>query len=258
MVWSYSRAKSFNNCPLGWWFSYHNKINRDIGNAFADYGSLCHEIIKRQLNFRLINMKPMTNDDMKDDYQKRFYDIKWKFPSQSMKRNYLYDGLNYFTNWDSFEDYKILEVEKFTNFNLCGYKCTGGIDLLMEKDGILYLMDHKSSKPYEGNEMIENTRQLYFYGPAIAQLTGKFPDKIAFNFFRKSKIVVMDWDIEKYKETIGWFKTTIQKIKDCKNFGPKPDQFFCNTLCNHRLTCTEKDVCPKSKPKVVEEFDGYE
>jgi hypothetical protein len=230
-----------------------------VGNAFSDYGTLAHDIMKNQLMFRQLKLPIMSNQSMKEDFQKRFYEMKWgKFPSDSMKRTYLYDGLNYFEHWDSFKDYEVLEVERFVDFKFCGYKCTGGMDSLLTKDGLLYLIDHKSAKPYDEDEMEKNVRQLYFYGPAIAQLYDKFPDKICFNFFRKNKIVTMDWDMKKYRETVEWFKNGVQNIKNCRSFEPNPDAFFCNRMCNHRLSCEKKADWGKKTIVKTEEFDGYE
>jgi hypothetical protein len=241
MVWSFSRVNSFEQCPLGWWYNYHLKINRHVGNAFSDFGTLCHGIIERQMIFRLNGCPTMSNERMREEFQNGFYQMKWgKFPSSDMKRSYLYDGINYFTNWDSFKDYDVKAVEHFVNFQIDGYNCLGGMDLLLEKDGELYLIDHKGTKPYEGEKREKMMKQLYFYCPAIKKEFGKYPDHLGWNFFRKNKLDIMDLDLEKYAETVSWFKETVELLKNTKGFPAKPDPFFCNRICSHRLTCPEK------------------
>jgi len=249
MVWSFSRLTSFEQCPLGWWYTYHYKINRDVTNAFAEYGTLCHELIQSQMIFRQRNMSK-TNKQMKDEFQRGFYNLTNKFISSKMKRDYLYDGIRYFENWDSFEGYNVKSVEQFTNWNIDGYNCTGGMDLLLEKDGELYLIDHKTSKPYPPAYRQKKIKQLYFYGLSVKKLFGKFPEYVGFNFIRDEKIQTFKWNANEFDSTMDWFRDTISKIERTKKFVANPDAFFCNYICNHRFMCPERAQKKKLPPSV--------
>jgi hypothetical protein len=119
-------------------------------------------------------------------------------------------------------------------------------------------VDHKSSKPYDDEEMSSKIKQLYFYGPLVASIFGKFPDYVGFNFIRKNSLKFDRWDMTKFKESTEWFKDGIKQIEETKIFVEKPDYFFCNNICNHRLTCTKKASMKEKKKEVVEDFEGYE
>ena len=257
MKWSFSRVTSFEQCPLGWWYTYHYKINREVTNAFSEYGSIFHDIMARQMIFKMNNCNIMSNQQMKEEFQERFYQIPWKFPDGSRQKiSYLNDGLNYLMNWDSFKNYNVKAVERFEDFNIDNYTCTGGMDLLLEKDDIFYLVDHKTSRPYDDLDMGSKIRQLYFYGTIIKLIFGKFPEYIGFNFVRKNKLNFLKWNNDKYDETIDWFKNGIKKIETSKGFKANPSYYFCNHICNHRLTCSEKS--PIVRKENVDDFDGYE
>mgnify|MGYP006288124109 CR=1 FL=1 len=258
MIWSHSRISSFEQCPLGWWYSYHYKINRNINNAFAEYGSLCHELIQHQMVFKQRGMPLQTNEEMKDYFQNGFYHMSTKFLSSKMKREYLYDGIDYFRNWDSFEGYNVKAIEEFTNWEMADYPCYGGMDLLLEKDDKFYLIDHKSSKPYDAQKMNKKIKQLYFYGPAVKSLFGKHPEYVGFNFFRKNKLQIFEWDTDKFVNMLEWFESTVKKIKATKDFVANPNAFFCNHICNHRFTCPKKSNTKKKPVPVNTDFEGFE
>jgi len=144
------------------------------------------------------------------------------------------------------------------HFRFAGYDCRGAIDLILEKDGKIYVIDHKTAKEYKGMDLIKYIRQLYFYGPMTAQLLGRFPDYLAFNFVKDKVIRQFEWEDAVFKNTIDWFKGQIDEITACKNFEPRPNPFFCNWLCNHREKCKYRPPYYKSdKYSGYKEFNGY-
>ena len=46
MVWSYSRVKSYFECPRMFYLTYLDEGDQ-LESAFAQWGSLCHELLDR-------------------------------------------------------------------------------------------------------------------------------------------------------------------------------------------------------------------
>ena len=253
MIWSYSRLTSFDQCPYGWWKTYHYK-DKGVSNIFSDYGTICHKIIEEQMFNKKNGITLMTNDEMRSKFQEMFYDMTWKFPTSDMKRNYLYEGLEYFSKWDSFINHDILKVEYPIDFSLKNKKCKCVIDLISKQNGSIYITDHKSSKPYENEELKQKYKQLYFYTIPVFNLLKKYPDVLCFNFLRKNKIVGESFNDSILMDIEEWFIQKVDEIRTCDNFEPRPDKFFCNNLCNHRFDCEHKE----DRFQVGEgEFEGF-
>jgi hypothetical protein len=47
--------------------------------------------------------------------------------------------------------------------------------------------------------------------------------------------------MEDYEMTLKWFKETVRKIYNDKEFYPCKSYMMCNQLCNYRLDCEYKN-----------------
>lgn len=238
--YSYSKLSTFHQCPYQYYLNY---IERREGenNAFAEYGSFVHSILESYAKGSLSVFELL--DKYKDEY---IFNITKEFPYNKYKdlaESYYEDGIEFFSNFEGLEDYKILGVEdKFEEEINNDYILTGFIDLVLEdKDGNLILHDWKSKAGFKNKtELNKYAKQLYLYSIRLKRLYGKFPDKMQFGCFRKQETIQVDFSKEKYEEALKWMDDTVDKIRKCSSYEPKNDMFFCNNLCDFRFTCENK------------------
>ena len=87
-------------------------------------------------------------------------------------------------------------------------------------------------------ELAEYSKQLYIYALAIKNKYGKFPKKLMFNMFRKGNWITVDFDMEKYEETLKWVDDIVNEIETCMNFEPNGlGSFYCFNFCPYRYKC---------------------
>jgi RecB family exonuclease len=234
MVWSFSRLNSFIQCPYQFKLQYIDEV-KGIQNFFAEYGSFCHEILEKYCKNEL------SIFELVNEYENKYWQsINFKAPPNKyvdLNQNYYNQGLEYFENFEVFEDYKILAVEKEVSFEIDKYKFKGYIDLLLEdKNGSLHIADHKSSDPKskKSEKAQEYFKQMYFYSIPIFNEYGKYPIKLHINAFRKQQWFTEDFNINKVDEVKSWALETINKINKEIKYLPKSDRFFCSFLCNYR------------------------
>lgn len=177
MTWSYSRIKSFDDCPYRWFLKYVQPIlliqrvfggNRpsrpdidaayvrgelekgDVGILyaylgaerkemfFASYGTFMHKLI--ELYYR----GEKTRQQLCDLYLQGFKtQIRGRAPNRTVFANYFKSGIQYLRTFQPFP-YHVLAVEKKVDFDLIGIPFVGYIDFLGEKDEDLFVVDNKS------------------------------------------------------------------------------------------------------------------
>jgi hypothetical protein len=238
MQWSFSRLNSFHGCKHAWYRSYILK-ERGEGNSFAEYGLLVHAI------FEAYAKGDLEVYELVDEFEKQYDSKVWDFPPNKyvdLSESYKNQGIEYFTNFDGFDDYKIIGIEKKIEFKIEDYKFIGYIDSLLEdKDENLIIQDYKSKAKFKSKkEKKEYARQLYIYTIPIIEEYKKNPYKLIFNMFRKNEIVEIPFNIKDLEEAKKWVLDTIGMISKEKNFDATVNDFFCNQLCNHRATCEER------------------
>lgn len=233
-IWSFSRLNAFHICPLMWKKNYIDEECGE-GNAFADYGTMVHNIIEEWINGKLLTW------ELADEYKKRFMEIEHPFPFNpytDLRENYYKNGYEYFKNFDEFDGYTPLITEKEVIFEIEKYKFKGFPDLVAEDNfGNLVIFDHKSSNIYKGKKLEDRIRQLYFYSIPVQIELGKYPDYLIFNHFRKNIHDIHQFNFEQLEKTKKWAIKTIKQIKNCKEFKPNINEFFCTQLCAYRNSC---------------------
>jgi len=238
MVWSFSRLNSFHGCKHAWYRSYVLK-EKGVNNSFAEYGTMVHEIFERYAQGEL-EVYELVNE-----FDQQYESRVWDFPPNkyvNLVESYKNQGIDYFTNFDGFDDYKILGIEKKINFELEGFKFVGFIDSLLEdKNKNIIVQDFKSKASFKSKkEKKEYGRQLYLYSSNMVEEYGKYPDKLVFNMFRKNNIEEIPFNINDFEEAKKWALNTIELISKEKDFEAKVDDFFCSQLCNFRYECEER------------------
>lgn len=131
-----------------------------------------------------------------------------------LRQSYLQGGATFFEEFDGWPSYKVLGVEeKFKIDFIDGDTLTGIIDLILEdKNGDVIILDHKSKSGFKSKAELTH----YGYQPALYTLYvhekyGKWPNRLAFNIFRKQEIVKLDFTLEFLEEAKNWAAQQITK-----------------------------------------------
>lgn len=253
MTFSFSSLSTYDRCPYNFLLNYILKKDNEQ-NGFAQYGTFCHELLERYAKGELMVF------ELYNEYIDNFYNnVTLKFPRNKYKDigvGYYEDGLSYFENFEGFDGYNILDVEKKVTFNLNGHKSIGFIDLLVRnKNGKIEIVDHKSKdlkKPQKKRwenidvryttELYHYLRQLYLYSIPVIEEFGEYPEYLNFNCFRKQKWFKIPFDIDDYKESKNWAIKTIDNIyKDIDMTKRYESPYFCNNICGNRRSCDYSD-----------------
>lgn len=240
MTWSYSRIKSFYDCPYRWYLRYIRGLKgKDM--FFASYGTFMHKMIEMYLNGE------KTPKQLSDLYLQRFKEeVTGCAPSQQVFANYFTSGLRYLRDLQPFS-YNIIAVEKRVDFDINGVPFIGYIDFLGEKDGDLYVIDNKSRtlKPRSRRGKVTKTdeeldsylKQLYLYSMAVGQEYGKLPKALCFNCYRTPLFIEEPFVEQTYDESKLWFSNSVNEITNETDFKPNAEFFKCKHLCEMQDYC---------------------
>lgn len=234
MVFSFSRLNCFHQCPYQWMLQYIECVEGE-NNAFAEFGSLSHDILERYAKGELeIYELPLAYEEEYDKF------VEHKFPPNkyvNLNESYKKQGREYFENFEGFGDYEIVSIEEEFEFLIDNIKIKGLLDLLVkDKDGNYHIIDHKSSDPKsaKSKKAQEYWMQMTLYAIWVYQKYGAYPVKLHINAFRKQQWFTIDFNEAEIDSIKKWVIDTVDAIKKEEKFPPKSDQFFCRFLCNFR------------------------
>lgn len=252
MIFSFSRLTTLARCPFAFYLQYIKKVDQSQ-NAFAEYGTFCHELLERYFTDKLMIFELVS------EYEDKFTQtVIHDFPPNKyvdLAQTYFEGGLEYFTKFDGLPQYKIIEAERKVEFKIGKYPFVGFIDLIAEdKEGKIHIIDHKSKdlkKPQKKKwedvetrrqtEFYEYLRQLYIYCIPLIEQENTIPAFLNFNCFRKNKWIQVPFDMEDYLESKQWALDAINKIyADTTMTDKYSNDWFCNILCG------VKEFCPNS------------
>lgn len=234
--YSFTKLSSWYTCPYGWKLKYIDGKS-GIGNAFSSYGSFVHELLEKYAKGEV------KLEELPALYEWEFDSaIEEKFPYNKytdLRESYYNQGLEFLKNFQGYDDYEILGVEKKFEVKVKDWLFNGIIDLLFaDRDGKLIIRDYKSkakfANPLERNEY---ARQLYLYSIAVEEEYGALPDELQFLMFRRNELVVIPFDINDYENAIDWADMTVNAIRNAFDYPPYCDEFYAQNLCNHREYC---------------------
>lgn len=240
MTWSYSRLKSFENCPYGWYLKYIEGVEPQP-QFYSSYGKYIHEILAEYYTGKL----------EKRDLVTRFLfgfpaGVEGERPSAEIVINYIEKGKKFFENFEPFP-YKTLMVEDDKRFDYFGIPFRGIIDYAGELDGEIYLIDFKSRelKPRSNRktptqldrDLDDMLRQLYIYSERIKLQFGKYPSYLCFCCFKNGVFIKEPFQEAAFLETVDWVKRTVADIEAEKEFIPDLEYFKCRYLCDSSAEC---------------------
>lgn len=247
--YSFSRLSAYHTCQHQY-NQYYNNRKSGNGNAFASYGTMAHSILESYFRSEV----PL--DNLKDEYVQRFSEecsdgIQMFIPTKDggffqkdLTNLYYEGGLEFFEKFDGLKEMDVLGVEEdfdiLINYKDVCFILNGFIDLIaQDKDGNLYVIDHKSKGKFKSvAEKNEYRRQLALYS-IYAMFKYKMPVKEAwFNQFRINHIEKFEMTDEIIEEALEWAANTVMDIESESLWLPNTsDRFYCRNLCDMRDQC---------------------
>lgn len=240
MTWSYSRLEAFENCKYSWYLKYMCEVDDDPG-FYTSYGSFFHTILERYYKGEL------PKSEMKSRFLSDFPAcVTGKRPNSDIVEKYIKAGVTYLENFTPLE-LNIVAVEKKVSFGIGELNFTGFIDILGERDGKYYIIDHKSRelKPRSNRspptakdaELDKMLRQLYLYSAAVKEEYGEFPTELCFNCFKFGVLIKEQFYTQNFNKTVEWANKMVEEIEKERDFPPTIDFFYCKFLCGVRHEC---------------------
>ena len=247
MVWSFSRVNSISQCLAGWEKQYIEE-QPGVENAYAQFGTTCHETIEKFLKHELDIFSASQH------YQERYGElVTCNFPPNKyvdLGEKTFNQGLQYFNNINfDFNKYEILGVEKELLFKVGKYPFKGYADAIYrdKETGEIILRDHKTSSfkyLIDGSVSSVNMehftsfkRQEYLYCIPLIEIYGKV-DKLTWNMIRDQKIIEIPFKEDEFKEAQEWAIKNIETVMNEVLWLPdNSNTFFCNHLCSQRNSC---------------------
>lgn len=247
MVWSFSRVNSFKQCSYQWYLHYIEE-HEGMPNAFAQFGTICHQTIEKYLKGELDMFT--VSQYYQDNYPEI---VTCDFPANKyvdLGEKAYNAGLDYFNNINfDFDRYEILGVEKELNFKVGKYPFKGYADAVFrdrETNEIILCDQKTASFKYLKNGEISSTngdhflaflRQEYLYCIPLIEEYGKV-DYLSWNMIRDKRIIKEPFNEAEFIEAKEWAKFIIEKIENEVLWLPnKEKSYYCNTLCDIRGCC---------------------
>jgi len=230
MVWSYSRLNTYTTCPREFKLRYLDALP-SADNAFAEFGTICHEILASYYNGIL------PAESMGTLFASRFEGLH--FPYKKLQDSYRTTGKCIFDFYvDPFSGASVIDVEQKTKTKIEGLRFIGVMDLVLEKDG-LQIVDHKSHAPFKTEaEKTAYSRQLYLYALLAKARYDIYPTKLTFNHFRHGTQYDIDFSMNDMNHATEWVLRTWDKLyADTEFAATPPSDFYCKHLCSARHHC---------------------
>jgi hypothetical protein len=240
MVWSFSRLSAFETCPYLFYKMYVEGIERE-DNFFSQYGSFVHDLLERFYNgqYETWELKSVYEEE----YRKH---VTKNAPPNSfvdLDSSYYDSGAQYLASFKPVSDMKILGVEKEYTCIIEEYPFKMIVDLILEsKNGDIIIQDHKSKSIKSANDanIKPYWRQMSIYSIPVYEEYGRYPTELQINAFKTGKIFSRKFNTSMVQEAKEWCIDTIRKIESEESWCKKPDQFFCDFLCDLRHRCDKK------------------
>lgn len=239
MVWSFSRAKCFENCPTEFYLKYLEAIP-GRGNAFAQAGSLMHSILERYFTGDLSLFELSSVYDRSFDGA-----VTEEFPPYmpSARQAIYEDGYAYLNTLEPLPDgVQILGVEHKVRGKIGPYPFVGFIDLVLRADGKLVICDHKSKKSFKSRaEKDRMFDQLYLYSALLESPV----DELWLNTFRSGIIHRESMLSSRRQAVCDHYVKTIDSIFNEDDFFPNQSisggvvrpNMYCDYMCSMRDAC---------------------
>lgn len=210
----------------------------DDGNAFAEYGTHCHEILEKWAHDELPDF--LMAAAYEEGYDQALAHSFPPFP-KGMPQKYYDAGLAYFENFTGFGDqYDVLAAEERFEIEIGGYPFVGIADLVLKnrETGEIEVIDHKSKSMSSMKKELDTYRkQLYVYARFVKQKFGVYPAKLRFNMFRDGVFIDEPFDMDAYEAAMAWIVEMIEKVQRETEWPTHKDKYFCRWICGVVGSC---------------------
>ena len=241
MTWSYSRIKTYEECPYRFFLKYIYECE-EKSLFFAEFGSFMHNVLEQ------FYLKKLTRDGAVSLYLSEFASkVTGQAPSPSVYLSFFSSGLSYLEIMGH-PTGQVLAAEKCVRFRLGRYPFIGFVDLIVRSpDQTIEIWDHKSHPLKERSgknpptktdqELDDYLRQLYLYAIPVAAMYGVSPSRLVFNCYRKGVVIREPFNPDRLEEAEWWAVSQIESILSAKSFPPKMEFFKCKYLCSVQDHC---------------------
>ena len=267
-VYSYSQLSSFDECRYGFYLRRIEGIENPASNAFAERGSLIHDLLDKWAK------KILTKEQMLEEYERRYSnEVVTAWPRMLAAKGYAkkaYEtGIQFLENFDEFKGYEVISAEEKFNIQLPlsngeTRPFVGIIDMMLreESSGDIIICDHKSKSLQSFNKSKDEMyRQQLIYSAYVKEHYGDYPSKLMFHLFNEGGVKPEKlFSKEEYDQAIEWATKQITGIEEssvldwlvCK----EKSDYFCWFLCDAKNQCPN-GVQPTTKKKQKDEYEGY-
>lgn len=247
MTWSFSRVNSLASCKYSWYLQYIEE-QEPLPNAYAQFGTVCHETLEKYLNGEL---DMFTVAQYYEDHYPEI--VTCDFPANKyvdLGQKTYEQGLDFFNNLDfDFDKYEVLGVEKELNFMVGKYPFHGFADAIYrdKQTGEIILRDHKTSSfkylkdgsisKTNAQHFLEFKRQEYLYCIPLIEMYGRV-NYLSWNMIRDQREIKIPFKKEEFDEAKEWCINTIREAEKETMWLPDTSESYrCSVICNHRNKC---------------------
>ena len=179
-IYSHSKLKCFETCPLQYKFSYIDKIKREEEGVEAFLGSRFHETMERL--YKDLKCKVYSLEELLGFYNAQ-WDKEWTDNVVITKKDRTaqdYKNIgekcieDYYKRYYPFDQGRVLGLEREVSIDLNNdgkYKLRGYIDRIVQcEDGTYEIHDYKTSGSFPVQKDVDADRQLALYQIAIENM----------------------------------------------------------------------------------------
>ncbi len=247
-VYSHSKLKTFEQCPIKYKFKYIDKIKTVDKSIETLLGFAVHAVLEYLHSEVKIGRIPSVEEIIMvysstwtDNYNENIVIVKDNLNDKYYFNKGIEFLTTYYTQNHPFDD-NTLEVEKRIRIKLGEnneYEIIGFIDRLVYnlKENRYEVHDYKTSSSMPRKEQIESDRQLSIYAIAIKEIFGSEKEVVVVWHYlahnQKIHLKKENHELEKHKKEII---ELIKKIESTNNFPPR-----VSALCHW---CEYKSICP--------------
>ena len=132
-TFSFSKLKNFGECPISYYKNYilHEKKNDKSG--LSEFGTFCHKILEmyEKGQLEIWEMLSYYQDNFQTEVPSSFVVKMSDTFSKDLYPYYYADGENYFTNFEGYSNWEILESEYEFEIPITDYALFNGkVDLI--------------------------------------------------------------------------------------------------------------------------------
>lgn len=233
---SYSKINEYQQCPLKYKYHYILKIPQPP-NKYLSFGKSIHETLDIFAKKYKDNFEKVELSDLMTIYAKSW--LKEGYLDENEEKDYWELGKNILANFLELTKKtmpKIVHTEKRFIIDFDGFKLSGVIDRIDERNNEWVIIDYKTGKE-ESVDYMKQDLQLPIYSLAVQKVFGKIVQKVGRIYLKtlnEAFAKFEDYEIEESKELV---QKLGEKIIEDEVFEPKE-----SALCNY---CDYRTLCPK-------------